>query len=104
MATVSRVLQLSVVLGLFLTVGIWIGLQFGWRVFTKDLNVVKLIHIGITNDAKWGGLKTGQVMEEPKPIFARIEVRKVGEDEGDTVQNEVKDNKRIKQTQAVAEA
>ncbi|XP_077214273.1 protein DETOXIFICATION 42-like [Tasmannia lanceolata] len=47
MATVSRVLQLSVVLGLFLTVGIWIGLQFGWRVFTKDLNVVKLIHIGI---------------------------------------------------------
>ncbi|XP_077211488.1 methionine--tRNA ligase, chloroplastic/mitochondrial-like isoform X2 [Tasmannia lanceolata] len=56
------------------------------------------------NDAKWGGLKAGQVMAEPKPIFARIEVRKDGEGGGDTVQNEVEDNKRIKQTRAIAEA
>ncbi|ONL94540.1 Methionine--tRNA ligase chloroplastic/mitochondrial [Zea mays] len=24
-------------------------------------------------DTKWGGLKAGQVMSEPKPVFARIE-------------------------------
>uniref|UniRef100_A0A0A9E598 Uncharacterized protein n=1 Tax=Arundo donax TaxID=35708 RepID=A0A0A9E598_ARUDO len=24
-------------------------------------------------DTKWGGLKAGQVMMEPKPVFARIE-------------------------------
>nr|GEV41244.1 methionine--tRNA ligase, chloroplastic/mitochondrial [Tanacetum cinerariifolium] len=32
------------------------------------------------SDAKWGGLKAGQVMAPPNPIFARIEV--ITEDEG----------------------
>ncbi|XP_077223843.1 methionine--tRNA ligase, chloroplastic/mitochondrial-like [Tasmannia lanceolata] len=55
-------------------------------------------------DVKWGGLKAGQVMAEPKPIFARIEVRNEGGDGGETVQKVVKDNKRICPTRTVAEA
>ncbi|XP_028058346.1 methionine--tRNA ligase, chloroplastic/mitochondrial [Camellia sinensis] len=33
------------------------------------------------SDTKWGGLKGGQIMAQPKPIFARIEIQKEGEDE-----------------------
>ncbi|KAF5959443.1 hypothetical protein HYC85_000652 [Camellia sinensis] len=32
------------------------------------------------SDTKWGGLKGGQIMAQPKPIFARIEIQKEGED------------------------
>ncbi|XP_020580261.1 methionine--tRNA ligase, chloroplastic/mitochondrial [Phalaenopsis equestris] len=33
------------------------------------------------SDTRWGGLKAGSVMAEPKPVFARIEMRKDGEEE-----------------------
>ncbi|KAH9678895.1 protein DETOXIFICATION 42 [Citrus sinensis] len=39
----SRVLQLSVVLGLVLTVNLLVGLPFSSRLFTKDLKVLQLI-------------------------------------------------------------
>ncbi|XP_068636863.1 protein DETOXIFICATION 42-like [Aristolochia californica] len=45
--TAARVLQLSLVLGLVLAVVLGIGMQFGARIFTKDINVIKLMHIGI---------------------------------------------------------
>ena len=32
------------------------------------------------NDTKWGGIKGGQVMAQPKPLFARIEQRTESED------------------------
>lgn len=32
------------------------------------------------SDTKWGGLKAGQVMSQPQPVFARIEPKTVGED------------------------
>ncbi|KAI0524634.1 hypothetical protein KFK09_004011 [Dendrobium nobile] len=31
-------------------------------------------------DTRWGGLKAGSVIAEPKPVFARIESRKDGEE------------------------
>lgn len=43
----SRVLQLSVVLGLVLTVNLLVGLPFSSRLFTKDLKVLQLIGVGI---------------------------------------------------------
>ncbi|KAJ0961178.1 hypothetical protein J5N97_000862 [Dioscorea zingiberensis] len=47
MAAASRVLQFGVILGLGLSVILAIGLQFGSRLFTKDTDVLHLIHIGI---------------------------------------------------------
>ncbi|KAK4339116.1 hypothetical protein RND71_040578 [Anisodus tanguticus] len=46
-ATASRVLQLGVVLGLVLALVLGIGLSYGARLFTKDVNVLHLIGIGI---------------------------------------------------------
>ncbi|KAK1259282.1 MATE efflux family protein 1 [Acorus gramineus] len=46
-ATASRVLQLSVVLGLVLTCLLGVGMQFGSTVFTKDANVIKMIHMAL---------------------------------------------------------
>ncbi|XP_043689247.1 methionine--tRNA ligase, chloroplastic/mitochondrial isoform X2 [Telopea speciosissima] len=55
------------------------------------------------SDTKWGGLKQGQVMAQPKPVFARIESITEGEDGGETIKKVVK-GKRIPQSQGVAEA
>ncbi|KAJ4978570.1 hypothetical protein NE237_009350 [Protea cynaroides] len=46
-ATASRVLQLGFVLGLVLSVFLGVGLQYASRLFTKDINVLHLISIGI---------------------------------------------------------
>lgn len=46
-ATASRVLQLGLVLGLMLAAILGVGLQYGARLFTKDVNVLHLIGIGI---------------------------------------------------------
>ncbi|KAG0494817.1 hypothetical protein HPP92_005811 [Vanilla planifolia] len=43
----SRVLQLSIVLGLILTLLLGVGLQFGSGIFTKDINVIKEVHKAI---------------------------------------------------------
>ncbi|ONK59746.1 uncharacterized protein A4U43_C08F10050 [Asparagus officinalis] len=46
-AAASRVLQWGMVLGLVLCAVLGIGLQFASRLFTKDVDVLHLIHIGI---------------------------------------------------------
>lgn len=46
-ATASRVLQFALVLGLLLSVILLVGLQFASRLFTKDINVLNLISLGI---------------------------------------------------------
>ncbi|KAJ8475954.1 hypothetical protein OPV22_019681 [Ensete ventricosum] len=45
-------------------------------------------------DTKWGGLKAGQIMAEPKPVFARIENIKEVDDKNEVVQNKNKDKKK----------
>ncbi|OVA18319.1 Valyl/Leucyl/Isoleucyl-tRNA synthetase [Macleaya cordata] len=53
----------------------------------------------------WGGLKEGQVMAQPTPIFARIENKTEGEDGGETGNKKaVKDKKQTPQGQVVVEA
>uniref|UniRef100_A0A7N0TQ47 Protein DETOXIFICATION n=1 Tax=Kalanchoe fedtschenkoi TaxID=63787 RepID=A0A7N0TQ47_KALFE len=46
-ATACRVLQMSFVFGLGLTLAVGAGLYFGATVFTKDANVLHLIHIAV---------------------------------------------------------
>ncbi|XAR60374.1 hypothetical protein NMG60_11033720 [Bertholletia excelsa] len=46
-ATAARVLQLALFLGLMLAIILGVGLQFGARLFTKDINVLHLIGTGI---------------------------------------------------------
>ncbi|XP_065867039.1 protein DETOXIFICATION 42 [Euphorbia lathyris] len=46
-ATASRVLQLGLLLGLFLAVVLGLGLRFGARLFTSDINVLHMISIAI---------------------------------------------------------
>ncbi|KAH6824169.1 MATE efflux family protein [Perilla frutescens var. hirtella] len=46
-ATASRVLQLGLALGLVLAVFLGFGLHFGARIFTKDVDVLHLISVGI---------------------------------------------------------
>ena len=40
-------LQLSIVLGVALAVLLGLGMEFGSRVFTKDVNVLKIVHKGL---------------------------------------------------------
>ncbi|XP_038983446.1 methionine--tRNA ligase, chloroplastic/mitochondrial [Phoenix dactylifera] len=54
------------------------------------------------SDTKWGGMKAGQIMADPKPVFARIESRKEGEDE--VVQKLVKDKKKTSRSQGLVQA
>ncbi|KAI5673588.1 hypothetical protein M9H77_13952 [Catharanthus roseus] len=46
-ATASRVLQLGLALGLVLAIVLGVGLHLGARLFTKDVNVLRLIGVGI---------------------------------------------------------
>ncbi|KAJ1400176.1 Rossmann-like alpha/beta/alpha sandwich fold [Sesbania bispinosa] len=56
------------------------------------------------SDTKWGGLKGGQVMAQPKPVFARIENQTEVEDKGVAVGKNVKGKGKLKQAQQVAGA
>lgn len=58
----------------------------------------------LQSDTRWGGLKGGQVMAQPKPVFARIEIHKEGEDEGEAKKKVSKKKQRIPQNQTMAEA
>ncbi|KAJ6791790.1 putative protein DETOXIFICATION 42 [Iris pallida] len=46
-AATSRVLQLSIVLGVALSIVLGLGMEFGSRIFTKDDKVLKIVHKGI---------------------------------------------------------
>ncbi|KAJ6820382.1 methionine--tRNA ligase, chloroplastic/mitochondrial isoform X1 [Iris pallida] len=52
-------------------------------------------------DTAWGGLKSGQVMAEPKPVFAKIEIIKEGE--GEVTSKTVKSKKKKSQSQGLVE-
>ncbi|XP_031493212.1 methionine--tRNA ligase, chloroplastic/mitochondrial [Nymphaea colorata] len=58
------------------------------------------------NDTAWGGLKEGQIMREPAPIFARIEIedKEEGKDEDQPPKKASKMKKRLPQAQGAAQA
>lgn len=56
------------------------------------------------NETKWGGLKSGNVMAQPRPVFARIEVHMEEEDVPKVAQKVSKKKAKIPKVQMVAEA
>ncbi|KAK3034406.1 hypothetical protein RJ639_033677 [Escallonia herrerae] len=74
----------------------------------KDLVIVleamRIIAIALSpKDTKWGGLKGGQVMAQPTPVFAKVESRLEGD--GTAMTNKVgKKKERRQQSQGLAEA
>ncbi|XP_068654722.1 methionine--tRNA ligase, chloroplastic/mitochondrial [Aristolochia californica] len=55
------------------------------------------------DNTRWGGLKAGQVMAQPKPVFERIEVKKDEEDGSVSVQKVEKEKKQA-ESEIVVEA
>lgn len=53
------------------------------------------------SDTKWGVMKAGQAMADPKPVFARIENRKEGEDVDKVVLKVVKEKKKASRSQGL---
>ncbi|KAL5733267.1 hypothetical protein ACOSQ2_032959 [Xanthoceras sorbifolium] len=76
-----------------------------WRIY-EQLGYSKDQFNSVTwNDTRWGGLKGGQVMAQPKPLFARIEQRTETEDGVKPAAKPVVKSKEKKpKAQAVAEA
>lgn len=56
------------------------------------------------SDTKWGGLKGGQVMAEPKPVFARIELKAETAEGSEPAAKQVVKNKGKPKAKAIAEA
>ncbi|EOY18194.1 Methionyl-tRNA synthetase / methionine--tRNA ligase / MetRS (cpMetRS) [Theobroma cacao] len=56
------------------------------------------------SETKWGGLKGGQVMAQPKPVFTRIEQIKETENGGEAAKKVVKKKEKKPQVQGVVEA
>ncbi|XP_022765183.1 methionine--tRNA ligase, chloroplastic/mitochondrial isoform X2 [Durio zibethinus] len=56
------------------------------------------------SETKWGGLKGGQVMAQPKPVFARIEQMTETENGGEAAKKVVKRKEKKRQVQGVVEA
>ncbi|XWS66017.1 hypothetical protein CRYUN_Cryun05aG0164000 [Craigia yunnanensis] len=56
------------------------------------------------SETKWGGLKGGQVMAQPKPVFTRIEQIKETENGDEAAKKVVKKKEKKRQVQGVVEA
>lgn len=77
--------------------------SFCWRIY-EQLGFSKDHFNTVTwSGTKWGGLKGGQVMAQPKPVFARIENKTELEDEAAT-KKPVKSKQKKLQAQVAAEA
>ncbi|XP_022133974.1 methionine--tRNA ligase, chloroplastic/mitochondrial [Momordica charantia] len=73
----------------------------GWRIYAQLGFSKDQFEAATWNETKWGGLKAGQVMAPPNPVFARIE-QSTGSDEDEVPKKPVKSKKKI--AQGVAEA
>ncbi|XP_028794575.1 LOW QUALITY PROTEIN: methionine--tRNA ligase, chloroplastic/mitochondrial-like [Neltuma alba] len=79
--------------------------SLSWRIYAQLGYSRHQFDAATWGDTKWGGLKGGQVMAQPKPVFARIESQTEMEDKGTTAEKTVKKTKRkMTQPQGVAEA
>ncbi|XP_061362750.1 methionine--tRNA ligase, chloroplastic/mitochondrial [Gastrolobium bilobum] len=80
--------------------------SLSWRIYAQLGYSRDQFEAATWRDTKWGGLKGGQVMAQPKPVFARIENLTEVEDKGVAVGNgkTVKSKGKLKQAQEVAGA
>ncbi|KAF2318718.1 hypothetical protein GH714_010287 [Hevea brasiliensis] len=75
-----------------------------WRIYAQ-LGYSKDHFNTVTwSETKWGGLKGGQLMAQPKPVFARIENRTETEDSEAASKKFVKNKEKNPKSQVVAEA
>ncbi|KDP44991.1 hypothetical protein JCGZ_01491 [Jatropha curcas] len=78
--------------------------SLSWRIYAQ-LGYSQDHFNSITwSETKWGGLKGGQVMAQPKPVFARIENKTETEDGEATSKKSVKNKEKKPRAQVVAEA
>ncbi|KAI9115642.1 hypothetical protein K1719_013311 [Acacia pycnantha] len=79
--------------------------SLSWRIYAQLGYSRDQFDAATWRDTEWGGLKGGQVMAQPMPVFARIESQTEVEDKGTAVEKTVKKTKqKMTQPQAVAEA
>ncbi|BAT93615.1 methionine--tRNA ligase, chloroplastic/mitochondrial [Vigna umbellata] len=80
--------------------------SLSWRIYEQLGYSRDQFDAATWRDTKWGGLKGGQVMAQPKPVFARIEIQTEVEDKGKgvSVGKTVKSKGKLKQAQEVAGA
>ncbi|KAJ0046175.1 hypothetical protein Pint_06258 [Pistacia integerrima] len=78
--------------------------NLSWRIYEQIGYSKDQFNSATWSDTKWGGLKGGQVMAQPKPIFARIEQRAETEDGSEPAARQVEKNKGKPKAKAVAEA
>ncbi|KAK4579111.1 hypothetical protein RGQ29_028971 [Quercus rubra] len=75
-----------------------------WRIYAQLGFSKDQFDAATWSETKWGGLKGGQVMAQPKPVFTRIENQVEEEDGGEATKKVVKNKDRLPQAQGVAEA
>ncbi|KAF2296034.1 hypothetical protein GH714_035775 [Hevea brasiliensis] len=75
-----------------------------WRIYSQLGYSKDHFNTATWSDTKWGGLKGGQVMAQPQPVFARIENRTETEDGGAASKKFVKNKEKKPKSQVVAEA
>ncbi|KAF3963969.1 hypothetical protein CMV_011699 [Castanea mollissima] len=75
-----------------------------WRIYAQLGFSKDQFDTATWSETKWGGLKGGQVMAQPKPVFARIENQVEEEDGGEAAKKVVKNKDRLPQAQGVVEA
>lgn len=80
--------------------------SLSWRIYAQLGYSRDQFDAATWRDTKWGGLKGGQVMAQPKPVFARIENQTEVEDKAVPVSKTktVKSKGKLKQAQEVAGA
>ena len=70
----------------------------------KLCNLSNELSFVLQSETKWGGLKGGQVMAQPKPVFARIENQTEAENGLQSAKKVVKRKEKSSQAQRAVEA
>ncbi|KAL2996479.1 hypothetical protein AAZX31_10G274700 [Glycine max] len=78
--------------------------SLSWRIYAQLGYSRDQFDAATWRDTEWGGLKGGQVMAQPKPVFARIENQTEVEDKGVAVGKTKKSKAKPKQPQEVVGA
>ncbi|XP_009357703.2 methionine--tRNA ligase, chloroplastic/mitochondrial [Pyrus x bretschneideri] len=77
--------------------------SLSWRIYGQLGYSKDQFDAATWSDTKWGGLKSGQVMEQPKPVFARIE-NPTEEENGKEAPKKVVKREKLPQAKRAVEA
>ncbi|CAA2940801.1 methionine--tRNA ligase, chloroplastic mitochondrial isoform X2 [Olea europaea subsp. europaea] len=83
---------------------VYIGGQARWSLFKQGGSAFETAAKSLQNDTKWGGLKCGQVMAQPNPVFGRIEPETEEKNAGDSTKKASKKMNKTPKTQKAVEA